>query len=471
MPRAADMLGYRTGSQFGAGQTVDRSVPMATPSGEFIPTPPTASQEAWQGALSNPSIADILYGAGEATASLLSSPLPYVAGMVGYGYGALTGKDPKETGAQFEQATTLQPKTALGQYYTEQVGDKLSALPPVISGIPAPRIGAGATRYAGQQYGMPMLEKSLTMYEQGKLTPGFTPISQLEAWHGTPHEIKGNFDLAKVGTGEGAQSYGHGMYFGGARGTGEQYRDTLGFVGAKDKTGEVYGKDGISFFFENALEKSGIPQSAAKSQAQLWADKFVKGETINNPIANQVIESKGLEPNKIGNLYKVDIPDAAIPMMLDYDNPIKNQPQLYEIVRQNIIDPDIRKTFERNAESGITGANVYKNYISGKTDAERSANAAKLGITGIRYLDAGSRTPGYTSLTPTQLNARIDSLQKDIASGLGDQDLMKRQLKRYQLEKNSYPELTSNYVVFQPETVKILEKNDKPIDIFSILYK
>ena len=179
MPRAADMLGYRTGSQFGAGQSVDRSIPMATPSGEFIPTPPTASQQAWTGALSNPSVASILYGAGETAASVLSSPLPYVAGMVGYGYGALTGKDPRETGAQFQQATTLEPKTALGQYYTEQASDKLGALPPVISGIPTPRVGAGAARYAGQQYGMPMLEKSMTMYEQGKLTPGFTPISEI----------------------------------------------------------------------------------------------------------------------------------------------------------------------------------------------------------------------------------------------------------------------------------------------------
>jgi hypothetical protein len=104
--------------------------------------------------------------------------------------------------------------------------------------------------------------------------------------------------------------------------------------------------------------------------------------------------------------------------MLDYDSPIKNQPQLYEIVRQSITDPDIRKTFEFNAEKGITGANVYKNYIVGKTDAERSANAAKLGITGIRYLDEGSR-----------------------GTGKG----------------------TSNYVVFDPSTVKILEKNDIPV--------
>jgi len=428
MPRAADMLGYRTGSQFGAGQTVDRSIPMATPTGEFIPTPPTASQEAWTGALSNPSVANILYGAGEATASLLSSPLPYVAGMVGYGYGALTGKDPKETGAQFEQATTLQPKTALGQYYAEQVGDKLSALPPVISGIPAPRIGAGATRYAGQQYGMPMLEKSMTMYEQGKLTPGFTPISQLEAWHGTPHEIKGNFDLAIVGTGEGAQSYGHGMYFGGARGTGEQYKNTLGFIGAKDKAGEIYGKDGISFFFENALEKSGIPSGAAKSQAQMWADKFVKGETINNPIANQVIESKGLEPNKIGNLYKVDIPDAAIPMMLDWDKPFNQQSQAVKdaftklYTDKNVADSDIMKWFAGIDKDKGHMAAFYNNLatsdnLKGAKDVSRLL--AQEGVTGVRYLDEGSR-----------------------AAGKG----------------------TSNYVVFDPSTVKILEKNDIKIE-------
>jgi hypothetical protein len=469
MPRAADMLGYRTGSQFGAGQSVDRSIPMATPSGEFIPTPPTASQEAWTGALSNPSVASILYGAGETAASVLSSPLPYVAGMVGYGYGALTGKDPRETGAQFQQATTIEPKTALGQYYTEQVSDKLSALPPVISGIPTPRIGAGATRYAGQQYGMPMLEKSMTMYEQGKLTPGFTPISQLEAWHGTPHEIKGKFDLAKVGTGEGAQSYGHGMYFGGARGTGEQYQKTLAYKAFElNPEAQALGIDlsaGARGEFHRQAQAHKDPEKAA-----FWLQS-ANASTRNIPKEKLTeLFTKYYEKGQ-GNLYKVDIPDAAIPMMLDYDNPIKNQPQLYEIVRQSITDPDIRKTFETNAESGISGANVYKNYISGKTDAERSANAAKLGITGIRYLDAGSRTPGHTSLTPTQLNARIDSLQKDIASGLGNQDVMKRQLKRYQLEKDSYPELTSNYVVFQPETVKILEKNDKPIDVFSILYK
>jgi hypothetical protein len=229
----------------------------------------------------------------------------------------------------------------------------------------------------------------------------------LNAWHGTPHEIKGNFDISKVGTGEGAQSYGHGMYFGQARGTGEQYRDTLGFIGAKDKAGEIYGKDGISFFFENALEQSGVPAGAAKSQAQLWTDKFVKGETINNPIANQVIESKGLQPNKIGNLYKVDIPDEMIPKMINWDKPFSEQPASVQAAF-NKFDPVAAKDKDRNT--------MYMQRWF--RDPSTAKELQELGFTGFQYLDEGSR-----------------------AAGKG----------------------TSNYVVFDPSTVKILEKNDVPV--------
>ena len=149
-------------------------------------------------------------------------------------------------------------------------------------------------------------------------------------------------------------------------------------------------------------------------------------------------------------------------MMLDYDKPIKSQPELYELVRNSITDPDILKTFEHNAEKGITGANVYKNYIGGKTDAQRSANALNMGIKGIKYLDEGSRKPGFTSLTPAQLDIRMEILQKDINSGLGNQTVMKEQLKKYQTEKDSYKNMTSNFVIFDPSTVKILEQNGQP---------
>jgi hypothetical protein len=245
----------------------------------------------------------------------------------------------------------------------------------------------------------------------------------LNVYHGTPHEIKGGFDISKVGTGEGAQAYGHGIYFAEAKPVAEQYAKQLG--------SSILSVDGKPVDFSNPTHLASLivadprhanmskeslasaiqynPQGIVPIGAEKYSDEIIKSLLKNDlPVLT----------NTKGNLYKTDIPDAAIPMMLDYDSPIKNQPQLYEIVRQSITDPDIRKTFEFNAEKGITGANVYKNYIVGKTDAERSANAAKLGITGIRYLDEGSR-----------------------GTGKG----------------------TSNYVVFDPSTVKILEKNDIPV--------
>lgn len=488
MPRAADMLSYRTPQQFGAGQTIDRSVPMATPTGEFIPTPPTESQTQWEGALSNPSVANILYGAGETAASVLSSPLPYVAGMVGYGYGALTGKDPRETGAQFQQATTLEPKTALGQYYTEQASDKLGALPPVISGIPTPRIGAGATRYAGQQYGMPMLEKSLTMYEQGKLTPGFTPISQLEAWHGTPHEIKGNFDLAKVGTGEGAQAFGEGMYFAQARGTGEEYARILA-----NRMPENQGRLNAHANAQRLVSLAGDPKYAADDI------KFVL-ESNPNHDQKKLLEStlkyvesgdyaKPLE-NK-GNLYKVDIPDEQIPRMMDWDKPISQQQNVTDSLR-NLAKSKVEEKLLVDLENEIAATGKFASPVANSSDymtqlfsdanginRQEIQNLAKQKLASMDLTKLIDKE--YNNLKPKDMNWDMTGKEfyENLSKTLGSPKKASEALSSYGVSGIRYldavsrnsDQKTSNFVVFQPETVKILEKNDKPIDIFSILYK
>jgi len=236
----------------------------------------------------------------------------------------------------------------------------------------------------------------------------------LNVFHGTPHEIKGGFDLSKVGTGEGAQSYGHGIYFAESPGVAKSYAQNLAdyqinpeYLAAQKRQQD---------FSETLAKRYKIDALIPSEEVKFNPEKFPP-RVVSATKKLDDLEQAAYEKARQGNLYKADIPDAAIPMMLDYDKPIKSQPQLYELVRQSITDPDLRKTFETNAESGISGANVYKNYINGKTDAERSANAAKLGITGIRYLDQGSR-----------------------AEGKG----------------------TSNFVVFRPETVEILERNGVP---------
>ena len=254
----------------------------------------------------------------------------------------------------------------------------------------------------------------------------------MNAWHGTPHEIEGNFSLGKVGTGEGAQAYGHGIYFAENPAVAQQYqkdisRSQLMKGGNPEQLDQLMNGQPLTKLYESMSAKADrmpYEKAAIEYEKMSFLEDLMQGTQFKDAVARiddpnvakwaQTLES-GYKP--AGNLYKVDIPDAQIPMMIDYDAPIKDQPKIYELIKNSIVDPDIRKTFETNAKIGISGGNAYKNYLEGKTDVERSANAANLGITGIRYLDEGSRSQGKGS---------------------------------------------SNFVVFKPETVKILEKNGQP---------
>lgn len=48
----------------------------------------------------------------------------------------------------------------------------------------------------------------------------------IKAYHGSPHDFD-QFSLSKIGTGEGAQAYGHGLYFAEAEGVAQDYRKRL----------------------------------------------------------------------------------------------------------------------------------------------------------------------------------------------------------------------------------------------------
>src|SRR4029079_2118814 len=50
-------------------------------------------------------------------------------------------------------------------------------------------------------------------------------LSRIRAYHGSPHDFD-KFDLSKIGTGEGAQAYGHGLYFAENEGAATGCRET-----------------------------------------------------------------------------------------------------------------------------------------------------------------------------------------------------------------------------------------------------
>ena len=49
----------------------------------------------------------------------------------------------------------------------------------------------------------------------------------IRAWHGSPHDFD-KFDINKIGTGEGAQGQGHGLYFASDKPSAQWYADTYG---------------------------------------------------------------------------------------------------------------------------------------------------------------------------------------------------------------------------------------------------
>ena len=60
----------------------------------------------------------------------------------------------------------------------------------------------------------------------GTTAPGDVPPPGIVAYHGSPHSFD-QFDTSKIGTGEGEQAYGHGLYFARRRAGAELSRSCL----------------------------------------------------------------------------------------------------------------------------------------------------------------------------------------------------------------------------------------------------
>ena len=349
----------------------------------------------------------------------------------------------RQTG--YAQDGTLATPTFTDSPMTKVLAEHIKGLPQKFAANQAEQMALLGKAFPGNTYESMMTQGDPKAMAELAMQ---TPFNAMVAYHGTPHKILGKFDISKVGTGEGAQSYGHGMYFAEEPKVATEYQRALsGRTDLGQQPSDPAFIHAVESFREIGTPLDKIPTEMKKAYKSV-TDKDIQ-------LAIQATEK--------GNLYKVDIPDEHIPLMLDYDKPIKDQPEIYQLVKNRFTDPDLLKTFENNAASGISGANVYKNYIGGKTDKERSENALALGIKGIRYLDEGSRASKITKTPIAQLDAKIDILKKDINSGLGNKEVMERQLKVLQDERARTTNQTSNFVVFDPSTVKILEENSKPL--------
>jgi len=212
----------------------------------------------------------------------------------------------------------------------------------------------------------------------------------MDVWHGTPHRFPptaknplGEFDPTKIGTGEGAQVYGYGHYFAETPDVAKTYQP-------RDLKNE-----------QQLLKMYQAAESRRDYAAMEVLENAMMHKTPNElrqmhgKEAEKIIGQIEKLPRTVGSMYKVDLPDEVVPQMLNYDKPIKEQPEILKAFRARLPE-DMLKAFDTNVESGISGANAMQNWLwnSGKTDASRSETLRQMGIPGIQYLDAGSRGAG-----------------------------------------------------------------------------
>ena len=227
-----------------------------------------------------------------------------------------------------------------------------------------------------------------------------TPIT---AYHGSPHDFE-QFDTSKIGTGEGAQAYGHGLYFAESEPIAQHYKNALSsnkfryenvqpdeeakkkfapyFANIQNKKSNLVDKDG----FINLDENSGNLESIATEEEKLR--NMMVMDTINR---NPHIQ--------YGRMYEVAI-NAHPDHFLDWDKSLSEQSEhvrnAFDFHKDLIHSNPYLKTFFNNMSEGhSTGAQIYKELSDknavGLGDKGTSDFLHSMGIHGIKYLDANSR--------------------------------------------------------------------------------
>ena len=283
----------------------------------------------------------------------------------------------------------------------------------------------------------------------------------LEAYHGTPHKIQGQFDINKVGTGEGAQAYGHGMYFAENPAVAKEYQKMLA---GPEQTAAEY------------LKMYKTPEQAISVlQGNITPNLTAEAKKFSQDAIDVLKSGKELK----GNLYKVDIPDADIPNMLNWDKPLSQQPASvqnwlkdpYNAYKEKLIAKDVGG----NEPTGNLIYNRLQELMSEGKKSDVFANQANLGalnaskeladygITGVRYLDEGSRGMRH-KVQVFNKNNELETENLFPTEDMAKQYIAQREKQGFKANLSEVDKKrTSNFVVFDPSTVKILEENGKPL--------
>jgi hypothetical protein len=239
----------------------------------------------------------------------------------------------------------------------------------------------------------------------------------IRAYHGSPHDFD-KFDTSKIGTGEGAQAYGHGLYFAENEAVAQSYKQPL--------LGMARGQSGADVVARQAMSTSATPEAAIEFIQQTIAHLRKRGPEGEKAIrefyepAIDIVRSGG-KPD--GRMYEVNI-KANPDEFLDWDMPLSQQsekvraalnsiPEAQALQRQPIY-PDLGpwRGSDLPVEILTSRSGTWPRSGMSQYDPEISAVFRDAGIPGIKYLDQGSRSAGEGSRNYVVFDANLIEILK-----------------------------------------------------------
>lgn len=294
----------------------------------------------------------------------------------------------------------------------------------------------------------------------------------IRAYHGSPHDFdRFEFSPRTLGTGEGAQAYGNGLYFAENEAVARAYKAALAppyqgtqvHMAAKEALDLSQGDTG------RALDLLNSKMRDAYSTGNTWEARVYQ-DAVNN--FDQV--TKDLP----GRMYEVAI-KADPEEFLNWDATLKSQPQVMERLAQVPRLSRQRALFDSEHARGMNA------YLSAGSKADATEALRDAGIPGVRYFDQGSRQtqamldgkpiavgkswPADLAKEALDLHGSakeaLASLARSAKSGGYGSDAAREaaDLIRSGRIALGQTERTSNYVVFDDKLIDILRKYGLPI--------
>ena len=251
----------------------------------------------------------------------------------------------------------------------------------------------------------------------------------IPAYHGTPHTFSaepgaplGRFRTSAIGTGEGAQAYGHGLYFAGKKEVAEHYRQNVkDMKGLKELEARLEG-------MREEIADLRIKSKYFKDKDSVKSKKLLKQADDLTKESRELTLKHNKKFTEPGSLYKVELAPKENEYLL-WDKSLEDQPKGVQEKLKNLeFSVDMRfgpEKFKLSDMTGIVGkwasgldavgysiegGRVYKelagmidnllgmermpNRMYAETGQKLSAALKEAGIPGIKYLDGASRSKG-----------------------------------------------------------------------------